>query len=138
MQILAIIVIMMVVGFINALKDISAINRFKKDWWNKGRSWKMKWKINDRESYPLINEKRPIYYLGLYKPKYIEKFPYSSTILVSFTDGWHLLQLIQFSILQLTLAVLISENFIETLLNFIVIKTVFSIVFELTYKKITK
>lgn len=32
------------------------------------------------------------YYFGLYKPKYKEKFPYSSTLLVWITDRWHFAQ----------------------------------------------
>jgi len=29
------------------------------------------------------------WYLGLYEPAHMEKFPYSSTALVGFTDRWH-------------------------------------------------
>lgn len=33
--------------------------------------------------------KAPFYYLWLYKPEYVERFPYSSTFLVMLTDAWH-------------------------------------------------
>jgi len=128
----------LLVGIINAFKDASAINTFNKDWWNKGRSWKMKWKLNTWESAPIHNDKRPWYYLWIYKPNYVEKFPYSSTILVSLTDGWHVLQLIQFTIIQLLIAFLLSSSILSFACYFVALKVTFSLVFEITYKKITK
>lgn len=32
----------------------------------------------------------PWYYFKLYTPKYKERFPYSTTVFVGFTDAWHL------------------------------------------------
>ena len=133
------------IGFINALKDSSALGRFKKSWWNKSSSWKMKWKMDktvylDKTSYsnkmPLPNDKKPWYYLGMHKPIYIERFPYSSTILVSFTDGWHLLQNIQFSLIFLGKSILLFDSLLNIVISFITMKTIFSITFELVYRKI--
>lgn len=136
MEITAILVLSVLIGIVNALKDSSALNRFENDWWNKGRAWKRKWKLNHSESKPLPNDIRPWYYLKLYKPKYIEKFPYSSTALVGFTDGWHLLQNIQFSLVFLGKAILLFDDPLNIILAFIVMKTIFSFSFEIVYKKI--
>jgi len=130
-----IVLITILIGVVNALKDTSALGRFKRDWWNKNRSWKMKWKLNTNGSSPLINTVRPWYYLGLFKPKYQERFPYSSTILVSLTDGWHLLQSIQFNLVFLGKAIILFDGPLNIILSFIVLKTIFSFTFEIVYKK---
>ncbi len=57
----------------------------------KGDAWKNKWKKDERgEPIPCI--KSPWYYLGVYKPKYVERFVFSSTFLVWLTDAEHLFQ----------------------------------------------
>ncbi len=59
-----------------------------------GNDWKNKWKLTPAGE--LIQSTRaPWYYLGLYTPEYVEKFPYSSTFLVAFTDRWHRFQLLE-------------------------------------------
>ena len=136
LDMLIIIMFTIFIGFINALKDSSALGRFNTDWWNKNSSWKMKWKIDWWNKMPLPNNKKPWYYLGMHKPMYIERFPYSSTILVSFTDGWHLLQNIQFSLIFLGKSILLFDSLLNIVISFIVMKTVFSITFELVYRKI--
>ncbi len=72
---------MLIAGVFMALMDLNAHGK-------RGESpedtWTYKWKT------PLIESvKRPWYYLGLYKPQFIERFPYSSTALVWLTDAWH-------------------------------------------------
>ena len=135
MDIYVIILITILVGMVNALKDTSALGRFKRDWWNKGRSWKRKWKLAPSEQVAIKNTQRLWYYFGVYKPNYVEKFPYSSTILVSLTDGWHLLQQIQFSLIFLGKAILLFDDPLNILISFIVMKTLFSLSFEIVYKK---
>ena len=50
-------------------------------------SWLNKWELDhDGKRIPVIYD---WYYFGLFKTKYEEKFPYSSTILVFLTDQWH-------------------------------------------------
>ena len=136
LNIILIYCITVLIGIVNALKDSSALNKFEREWWNKGRSWKKVWKLNESRSKPLLNDIRPWYYLKIYKPKYIEKFPYSSTVLLGFTDGWHLLQNIQFTLIFLGKAILLFDGLINIVLAFIVMKTLFSISFEVVYKKI--
>jgi len=43
------------------------------------------------------------YYFGLHTPKYAEAFAFSSTVLVSFTDKWHLYKLLSFGFLELAI-----------------------------------
>lgn len=81
--------VLFIAGLAKGFKDRSSENRFTKAWLNKN-SWRNKWHT------PLLKElNKPWYYLGLYKPRFKERFPYSSTALVVFTDGWHLFQFIQ-------------------------------------------
>jgi len=99
-----------IIGCINGLKDKSALNWFKKSWWNKGDGWRNKWSwINSAEDVRMPLRKSPQYYLGLYNPGFKESFPYSSTALVFLTDGWHLLQFIQFKVMMIGFAILMVE-----------------------------
>ncbi len=60
--------------------DISAKDGFKNSWWNKTESWELKYSLPLRKG-------ENWWYLGLYKPLYQEKFPFSSTLFVFITDG---------------------------------------------------
>lgn len=128
-------------GLIKALLDYSSIDGFKNPWWNKSASWTNKWKLKDGN--PIPNNKRPFYYLFMFKPNYIEKFPYSSTALVAFTDGWHLLQKILYTLIFQSISLLlsaylnISTDIIETVCSFLILTLIFTISFEVLYKKIT-
>ncbi len=140
-MIYAIIILISLAGFTKALLDYSAIDGFNNSWWNKTYSWKNKWKLKYGEV--IENKKRLPYYLWLYKPNYVEKYPNSSTILVSLTDGWHLLQKILYSFIFLAISLSISQNLeytrdvIEVVCSFIILSLVFTITFEILYKKIT-
>lgn len=46
------------------------------------------------------------YYFGLYKPRYKERFPFSTSILVCLTDGWHLMKFIKNLSIYLCIGVL--------------------------------
>ena len=82
---------------VGACKGISDLLQFKFEesffngvdnkFWDASISHANKWK----EGY-IKSAKRKWYYLWIYKPKYEEAFPYSSTLLVGFTDGWHTIQ----------------------------------------------
>ena len=91
--------------------DLSSEDKFSKTWMNKNQSWKNKWKNGDKEQ-------------G-------EKFIGSSTVLVGFTDLWHFSQLIFHSSWQLAIA--IQTDYI--LIYFLSIKTLFSLMFEMSYRK---
>ena len=127
------ILIWFIVGIINGFKDRSALNRFKKPYWNKGDSWENKWKL-DKDLDLVVNKNKLWYYLGFYAPRYKERFPYSSTFFVAFTDGWHLLQFLQFKIAILGYALRLSTDDSPIVLRFITISLGFSIGFLLSYE----
>lgn len=85
------------VGMSNGWKDRSALNRFKRAYWNKSEGWLFKWKL-DEDGERILNDKKRWYYLWRFTPKYKERFWGSSTAFVFLTDGWHLLQFIQFKL----------------------------------------
>lgn len=60
---------------------------------NSDQPWTAKYK------YPFKPAPKHWWYFGLYKPKYRERYIYSSTILVFTTDLEHLTQFIQYAIL---------------------------------------
>lgn len=123
-------VLLLIISFIaKAFMDLSSDNKFDSIYWNKGKSWIFKYKI------PFIRtDKKLWYYLWLYKPVYKEKFPYSSTLLVSFIDGWHFLQLICFNSLFIALSINISSDLFTILVTFILIKALYGIFFNIFYK----
>lgn len=77
-----------------AAADRISEGSFNKDYWSKDVSWKNKWKLFDGEL--RFNDKKLWYYLWLYSPRFVERFPYSSTFFVSFTDGWHLMNMFRY------------------------------------------
>jgi hypothetical protein len=58
-----------------------------------------------------LNTKRLWCYLWLYKPKYIEAFPYSSTMLVWVTQGWHFAKMLTFSVYEVIITYFILEKY---------------------------
>lgn len=103
------ITILILAGIFNALMDLSADGKLLYSL-NKANSWKNKWKNGD--------------------PKQGERFKFSSTIFVWTTDFWHFIQFCFHSCWQL----IISLNFEHWIIMFIIIKAIFSIVFEITYR----
>lgn len=93
-------------GLVKGIFDRVSEGDFLNTYWNKAKGHKLKWKTDEDgdiispELYTMeddkTNGKRHWWYLGLYKPNNIEAFPFSSTILVFTTDGWHLLQFIMY------------------------------------------
>lgn len=74
------------------------------------------------------------WYLGLYKPKYSEKFPFSSTILVFLTDKWHRWQFYMLRCFYLAMSLPISANFFTLILiSFIIIPIIVGLFFEISY-----
>jgi hypothetical protein len=86
--------------------------------WNPDESWKNKWKNGN--------------------VLFGEKFPFSSTILVFLTDGWHLMQFIFLNtfFLALFLIALQDFNYSEAIVQLILLRALFGLVFELHFKYI--
>lgn len=53
----------------------------------------------------LVQHHMPWYYFGLYKPRYKERYWYSSTVLVFLTDKWHRYNWIQYRCVDVAIAV---------------------------------
>lgn len=133
-------ILILIAAISNAIMDRSALNQLWGNWWNKSNSWRNKWKKNKKGNL-ISNNKRLWYYLWLYKPSYVELFPYSSTIFVWTTDAWHLFQMFMLSCFQLGISlnikfIYLNDNFYNELLEFLALKTLFSLVFQVFYKKI--
>ena len=79
------------------------------------------------------------WYFGLYKPKFPERFPFSTTALVFLTDRWHFNQFMVLKCFQGAIAFLIAGNiFTWFLLTFVIFPFINGFVFELTYEDYRK
>ncbi|MEZ5195117.1 MAG: hypothetical protein R2764_01560 [Bacteroidales bacterium] len=85
-------------------------------------SWRNKW---DTPLPPSRGEDRP---------KYRERFLFSSTILVFVTDGWHLAQFIMLK--AMILAVVLYSPLVNWWADFLIYSITFSLIFEIFYSKI--
>jgi hypothetical protein len=68
-------------------------NKNRAFWPNSNQAYTAKYK------YPFDYNTKHWYYFGLYRPKYRERYIFSSTLLVFTTDLEHFLQFVQFGIL---------------------------------------
>jgi hypothetical protein len=96
----------------------SVFTSWKHKFWNKEYSWQNKYKECSPE-------------LG-------EKFPFSSTILVFLTDGWHLMQFIFLNSLFIAFFLISLHDFsyYEAIVHLILIRALFGVTFELFFKYI--
>ena len=105
----------------------------------KEKEWKNKYKITKDGDLVKLEDVKHWWYLGLYKPKYAERFPFSTTVLVAFTDKWHLAQLIMLRFFYLAVSVGISNNIWWTIfLSFVIFPMVIGVFFDFTYCKLRK
>lgn len=106
----------------------------------KGKQWKNKWKNTEEGWDKDYRKKYHWWYFGLYTPEpYLEKFPFSSTILVFLTDTWHLNQLIMLRFIYLSISIAFTQKiYLIIILTFILFPIILGIPFELShtyYKK---
>jgi len=120
-------------GVSNALMDLSSENRFNKKSLNKSEISHQKWKQ------PKEAGKKMWYHIS--KPRYIEAFPYSSTLFVLFTDFWHKMQSLMLALFSM--AIVLYEpvftfefTLLEILVNFILLRMSYGIGFEALYKRL--
>lgn len=79
------------------------------------------------------------WYFGLYKPKFPERFPFSTTLFVSLTDSWHRNQLFMLRCFYLSIALGLSINiWLILLLTFIIFPIILGSFFEWNYNKIRR
>ena len=75
------------------------------------------------------------WYLGLHKPRYRERFPFSSTALVFLTDKWHLYQFFMLRAFYLSVTITLSTSIPIILLNsFVVIPIIHGTFFQAVYE----
>ena len=110
--------------------DKSSENRFKNNWWNKGKSWRNKWKATTRPNgwKDLILDENK---------NRIEKFWGSSRWFVFVTDGWHLIQFVMYRFVDLAVLVavspLVTDWWVYPILELILF-IVRGIFFEMTHR----
>jgi len=102
--------------------------------WNPKISWRNKWKLNYLCS-PMVTLKTPWYYFGIYKLEFVEKFPYSSTLLVSFTDAWHMFKSIKLNSIFIAFAIVTTDVPLYTVYIFLINRILYGLIFEYTFKK---
>lgn len=74
------------------------------------------------------------WYLGIIKPRFPEKFPFSSTILVFLTDRWHMNQFFMQRCLFLAIGLAITPRFLLSIfVAFIVFPIIMGVPFESVY-----
>lgn len=134
-------ILIILAGVINALMDQSSINNLWNKWWNKGESWKLKWKLDSNGNLIPQNE-RLWYYLWVLTPKWKESFIYSSTLFVWLTDGWHLLQMLFLNIIILSIIVFnpinlfFDNNICQMIINFLILRIGYGVGFNTMYYSI--
>lgn len=74
------------------------------------------------------------WYLGIIKPMFPEKFPFSSTILVFLTDRWHMNQFLMQRCLFLAIGLLITPKIILSIfVAFVLFPIIMGVPFESVY-----
>lgn len=146
-------VLIYIAGLANSVMDKSAEGHlhYLSDWWRKSKSSWNKWKLTPNPRYfshsgltiPVENDKHLWYYLWLYKPRYKERFMYSSGPLVWVTDGWHFCKMIELS--GLCVGILIvgwssikHDHYGEFISEIIAVRLVFGLGFWTGYNWILK
>lgn len=96
----------------------SIFSKFSHRFWNSEYSWQNKWRDGNPD-------------LG-------EDYPFSSTLFVFLTDGWHLLQFIFLNsfFVALFLIALHDFSYREAIVQLILLRALFGLVFELHFKYI--
>lgn len=82
------------------------------------------------------------WYFGLIKPKYKERFPFSTTILVFMTDSWHFYKWLKWSGVEFMISVLLIKiymlSFFYIVPLILVQKIIRGIAFNIIFEKFKK
>jgi hypothetical protein len=110
--------------------------------------WKNKWRIVKKQKrngykgdtdflyyFPIKCHSYKVHwwYLWMYKPEYIEKFPFSSTVLVFLTDKWHLYNFFQYRFTHLAIVQGLPISIFNKIGLYFTIWILQGIIFELNY-----
>jgi hypothetical protein len=96
----------------------SIFSKLSHRFWNSEYSWQNKWRDG--------------------KPELGEDYPFSSTLFVFLTDGWHLMQFIFLNTIFLALFFIALQDFSlrEAIVHLILLRALFGATFELHFKYI--
>jgi hypothetical protein len=79
--------------------------------------------------------KKHWWYFGLYTPKFPEKFPFSTTMLVFLTDRWHEAQFFMLRSFYVAVSLAVTSSFWWGLiLTFVVFPMIVGLFFEVSYQ----
>ena len=116
--------------------DVSDKDGFDTTFWNKSYSWTLKYAknylfcIEYKNNLPAYSH---WYYFGLYYPEYKERFPFSSTVFVFVTDGWHLMQFFCLNSSAFCIVYAAELNLKDSFLFYGLIKLSYAVFFNLFY-----
>jgi len=97
-------IMLFIAGLFNGRMDYIKLHQLDSE------SWKNKWNWNTISNTGFGYTKLyHWWYFGLFKPKYQEKFPYSSTILVFITDEWHLRKWMMFCCIEVIIVFIFTQ-----------------------------
>jgi hypothetical protein len=89
---------------------------------------------HEKYDFTKSGETKHWWYLGLYTPRFPERFPFSSTILVFLTDRWHRNQFFMLRCFYFAIGLLITTKIIPLLLiTLIVMPVLVGVFFEVSY-----
>ena len=116
------VLLLIIAGLAKAWSDSLADEELKElEWYNK-------------YDFTKPGESKHWWYLGLYTPKFPEKFPFSSTIFVFVTDKWHFSQFIMLRSFYTAIAMFLTNNFWLVIFSvFVVFPIILGISFEAFY-----
>jgi len=122
-------------GVSDGLAHTVSVNHHSR-WWSSDGWHKYKYTLTGNCLIP-FDYKFKWYYLGLYKPKHEERFPFSTTILSFTTDAWHFFNFIRYRIVYSYVSLILGFNIWWSLaIVFIFAPILVGVVFELIYKKV--
>jgi len=117
-------------GIGKALSDLSAEGKI----YPKSNSWKNKWLLDKRGNVMPTNKK--LWYYPINSPLYTERFPYSSTFFVAFTDFWHRCETLK--AISLVLTALAYSVMVNHIIDFIMLYASWNIAFSIVYETIKR
>ena len=89
---------------------------------------------HEKYDFTKSGETKHWWYLGLYKPSFPERFPFSSTMLVFLTDRWHRNQFFMLRCFYFAIGLLITTKIIPLILiTMIILPALVGVFFEVSY-----
>lgn len=123
------IILFLISGLLNALMDLSSEgNRLLKPKYHKTKSANNKWELNNGKLIPYTGSGLKYFF---FKPKYKEKFLYSSTWFVWTTDFWHFVKMLYLISLKLCIVVITNLPLKESVILYFTLWFIYGLGFKL-------